>query len=211
MTHIQRSKLATRFILTLGLGIVPFAIYAAGNLADGWSVKADSGAGADNKLTVEGGSYHFVMAGPPSNNAAFYNPAWTSNGNHTFTATFTENTKATHPTSYGIMFGGSKMDSDNEEYSYFLIRQSNDFYIANRSGSKSTAVVPWTANAAIHPAGADGKQTNTLSVQVMGNNVIFSVNGTEVNRQPTSAVHANGLYGFRIGHRLDITATDIKK
>lgn len=214
MTHIHRSKLVTRtpvVLLTLGLGLAPFVIQAAGNLADGWSVKADSGAGADNKLMVEGGSYHFMMGGPPSNNAAFYNPSWTSNGNHTFTATFTENTRATHPTSYGIMFGGSNLSGDNEQYSYFLVRQSDEFYIANRSGSKSTAVVPWTANPAIKPAAADGKQTNTLSVQVMGNNVIFSVNGTKVNEQPASAVHANGLYGFRIGHRLDITVTDVKK
>jgi hypothetical protein len=37
------------------------------------------------------------------------------------------------------------------------------------------------------------------------------VNGTEVNRQKASALHVNGLYGFRIGHRLDISVTDVKK
>jgi hypothetical protein len=72
-------------------------------------------------------------------------------------------------------------------------------------------VVPWTANKAIKPEGPDGKQTNTLTVQVAGANVIFSINGTEVNRQPAASVHANGLYGFRVGHRLDVTATNIMK
>jgi len=188
-----------------------FAAQAAGNLADGWSVRADSGTGADNKLMMEGSAYHFVLGRPPSNNGTFYNPAWTATGNHTFSATFSQNTKATHPTSYGLMFGGSNLDGPTQMYSYFLVHQAGEFYIANRMGASVTAVVPWTANKAIKPEGADGKQTNTLSVQVSGNNVIFSVNGTEVNRQPASALHVNGLYGFRIGHALDVTVTNVMK
>ena len=198
-TNTQRAQFATSSV-----------VEAAGNLADGWSVRADSGAGQDNKLMAEGGALHFTMAGPPSNNGTFYNSAWTATGNHTFSATLTENAKATHPTSYGLMFGGSNLDGDNQTYSYFLVRQSGQFYIANRVGAMVTPVVPWTANAAIKPE-ADGKQTNTLSVQVTGNNVVFSVNGTEVNRQPAASLHVNGLFGFRIGHRLDITVTDVKK
>jgi hypothetical protein len=223
-----RSVLANKYsllLLTVGAGLVawssanhqsakfatPFVVEAAGNLADGWSVRADSGAGQDNKLSVEGGTYHFTMAGPPSNNGTFFNPAWTASGNHTFSATFTQNAKATHPTSYGLMFGGSNLGADNQMYSYFLVRQAGEFYIANRSGATVTAVVPWTANPAIKPEGADGKQTNTLSVQVNGGNVIFSVNGAEVNRQMASALHVNGLYGFRVGHRLDVTVTNVMK
>ena len=193
----------------LGL-VTPFAVQGAGNLADGWSVRADSGTGADNKLTVEGGTFHFMMGGPPSNNGTFYNPAWTATGNHTFSATMTENAKATHPTSYGLMFGGTNLGADNQMYSYFLVRQAGEFYIANRSGATVTAVVPWTPNKAIKPE-ADGKQTNTLSVKVDGANVIFSVNGTEVNRQPAASLHVNGLYGFRVGHRLDVTVTNVMK
>jgi hypothetical protein len=208
-TNHFRSSAAV--LLMTGLGFAtPLLVQAAGNLADGWSVRADSGTGADNKLAVDGGTFHFTMAGPPSNNGTFYNPAWTATGNHTFSATLTENAKATHPTSYGLMFGGSNLGADNQVYSYFLVRQAGEFYIANRNGAAVTAVVPWTANKAIKPE-ADGKQTNTLSVQIMGGNAIFSINGTEVNRQPASAVHVDGLYGFRVGHRLDVTVTDVKK
>jgi hypothetical protein len=199
-------------LVTMSLALVaPFVVKAAGNLAEGWSVRADSGAGADNKLTVEGGTYHFTMGRPPSSNGTFYNPAWTATGNHTFSATLTENMKATHPTSYGLMFGGSNLGADNQMYTYFLVRQAGEFYIANRSGASVTAVVPWTKNAAIKPESADGKQTNTLSVQVMGGNVIFSVNGTEVNRQPAAGLHVNGMYGFRVGHALDVTVTNVMK
>lgn len=178
-------------------------------LPQGWSVRADSGTGEDNKLTIEGGTYHFMMGGPPSNNGTFYNPVWTSVGNHTFSATLTQNVAATHPTSYGLMFGGMKLDGDDQMYSYFLVRQAGEFYIANRNGSRVTAVVPWTASKAIVPEGGDGKQTNTLSVQVAGDAVVFSVNGTEVRRVPAAGVHINGLYGFRIGHRLDVTVTNV--
>jgi hypothetical protein len=201
-------------LLTAGAGLavyIPSIAHAAGNLAEGWSVRADSGTGQDNKLTVEGGTYHFMMGGPPSNNGTFYNPAWTASANHTFTATLTQNAKATHPTSYGLMFGGSNLGADNQMYSYFLVRQAGEFYVANRNGSSVAAVVPWTANQAIHAEGSDGKQSNTLSVQISGDNVIFSVNGTEVNQQKASAVHVNGLYGFRIGHRLDVTVTNVMK
>jgi len=189
----------------------PAVVHAAGNLADGWSVHADSGTGADNKLTMEGSGFHFVTGGPPSNNGTYFNPAWVATGNHTFSATLTQNVKATHPDAYGLMIGGANLAEDNQTYTYFEVRQAGEFYIATRKGTMVTPVVPWTKNAAIKPEGADGKQSNNLSVQVNGANVIFSVNGTEVNRQPSSAVLVNGLFGFRICHRLDISVTDIKK
>jgi len=195
----------------LTLVAAPAAVRAAGNLSAGWSVRADSGTGADNKLMMEGAALHFVTAGPPSNNGTYTNPAWTANGSHTFSATLTQNVKATHPDAYGLVIGGSDLAGPNQAYTYFEVRQSGDFYIATRKGATVTAVVPWTKNAAIKPEGADGKQSNNLSIQVNGANVIFSVNGTEVNRQPAGAVLTNGLFGFRVCHRLDITATDVKK
>ena len=203
----NRSALALAF-LSLAGGV---ALYAAGNLADGWSVRADSGTGADNKLTMEGADFHFVTGGPPTNNGTYFNPAWTATGNHTFSATLSQNVKATHPDAYGLMFGGANLADDNQTYTYFEVRQGGDFYIATRKGAMVTPVVPWTKNAAIKPEGADGKQSNNLSVQVNGANVIFSVNGTEVSRQPATAVQVNGLFGFRVCHRLDITVTDVKK
>ena len=195
--------------LGLAVGAAP-AVYAAGNLADGWSIRADSGTGADNKLTVEGPALHLVTTGPPANNGTFYNPTWTATGNRTFSATLTENAKATHPDAYGLMFGGANLADDNQTYTYFEVRQAGEFYIATRKGAVVTPVVPWTKHAAIKPE-VDGKQSNNLSVQVNGANVIFSVNGTEVSRQPTTAVQTNGMFGFRISHRLDITVTDLKK
>ncbi|HEY4362339.1 MAG TPA: hypothetical protein VGN17_15295 [Bryobacteraceae bacterium] len=205
----RRSAIALT-CLGLAAALAPAAL-AQGNLATGWAVRADSGAGADDKLMVEGSGFHIQTGGPPSNNGTFYNTAWTSKGNHTFSAMFMQNVKATHPDAYGLMIGGVDLDKDTQTYTYFEVRQAGEFYIATRKGASVTPVVPWTKNAAIKPEGADGKQMNTLEVKVDGANVIFSVNGTEVNRQPTSAVQTNGLFGFRVSHRLDITISDVKK
>jgi hypothetical protein len=72
-------------------------------------------------------------------------------------------------------------------------------------------VVNWTPNAAITKEGPDGKQSNTLAVQVQGDNVIFSVNGKEVTRLAKSKVHTDGVIGFRIGHTLDVDVDQVKK
>lgn len=194
-----------------GLAVGAAALQAQGNLAAGWSVRADSGTGADNKLTMEGTSVHITVGRPPTANGTFYNPAWTATGNHTYSATFTQNAKATHPDAYGLMIGGADLGGDAQTYTYFEVRQAGEFYIATRKGASVTPVVAWTKNAAIKPEGADGKQVNTLSIQVNGANVIFSVNGTQVSSQPTTAVQPNGLFGFRVSHQLDISITDIKK
>jgi hypothetical protein len=203
----------TKRILAVSMmcaGFVGLAV-AQGNLAAGWSQRPDGGTAADNKLTMEGPAIHIATGGPPTNNATFYNPAWTASGNRTYGATFTQNVKSTHPDAYGLMIGGSNLDKDDQSYTYFEVRQAGEFYIATRKGAAVTPVVAWTKNAAIVPEGPDGKQVNTLAITVNGNDVVFSVNGTEVSKQPKSAVLTDGLYGFRVSHRLDITVTDIKK
>ncbi len=69
----------------------------------------------------------------------------------------------------------------------------------------------WTPNAAIVKQGAAGRQTNTLGIQVQGDNVIFMVNGTEVTRLPKTKLHADGLFGFRIGHNLDVDVDQVSR
>jgi len=72
-------------------------------------------------------------------------------------------------------------------------------------------VVNWTAHPAIVKQGADGEQMNTLGVEVQGNNVVFTVNGTEVTRLQKSQLHTDGLFAFRIGHNLDVDVDQITR
>lgn len=172
----------------------------------GWSVRADRGGPEGIKFNIAGNVYHFAMGSA----GTFYKSDWTKSGDYKFSARLTQVAAPSHPISYGLMIGGSDLGGPNQTYSYFLVRNQGEFYIANKEGAaRPMTVVNWTANPAIVKQGGDGKQTNTLAVQVQGENVIFSVNGTEVNRLPKSKLHTDGLYGFRIGHNLDVDVDQV--
>lgn len=186
----------------------PDRVVTGGGLPAGWSVRPDRGTADQEKVSEAGGVFHFVM-GPAG---TFYNPAWTKTGDYKYSARVTQLKAPTHPTSYGIMFGGKNIDGAQQTYSYFLVRQAGEFYIANRDGdARPTAVMNWTANPAIQKQSADGKQVNVLGVQVQGNDVLFTVNGTEVAKVEKSKLHTDGQIGFRIGHNLDVDVDQVTR
>jgi len=142
----------------------------------------------------------------------FYRSDWTKSGDYKFSARLTQKAAPSHPISYGLMIGGSDLAGPKQTYSYFLVRNQGEYFIANREGDgRPSTVVGWTANPVIVKQGSDGRQTNTLGIQVEGDNVIFSVNGKEVTRLPKSKVHADGLNGFRIGHNLDVDVDQVSR
>jgi hypothetical protein len=184
----------------------PDRAVTGGKFPAGWSVRPDRGGADQINFTQTGGVYHFAM-GPAG---TFYRSDWTKSGDYTFSARLTQKQAPSHPISYGLMIGGSDLAGPNQTYTYFLVRNQGDYYIANKEGDKRpSAVVNWTANPAIAAQASDGKQTNTLGIQVQGDNVIFTVNGKEVTRLPRSKVHTDGLYAFRIGHNLDVDVDQV--
>jgi hypothetical protein len=184
------------------------AVAGNGKFPAGWSVRPDRGAADQLQFSQTGDVYHFTMGSA----GTFYNSAWTKSGDYQFSARLTQKAAPSHPISYGLMIGGSNLAGDTQTYSYFLVRNQGEYFIANREGNaRPITVVNWTANPAIVKQGADGRQTNTLGIQVQGDNVIFTVNGTEMTRLPKSKIHADGLYGFRIGHNLDVDVDQVKR
>jgi len=179
-----------------------------GKLPDGWSVRPDRGTASQIDFTMEGNTYHFAM-GPAG---TFYRSDWTKSSDYRFSARVTQTKGPSHPISYGLMFGGSDLGGPNQTYSYFLVRNQGDYYIANREGDgRPQPVVDWKLHPAIAKEGSDGRQTNTLGVQVQGDVVIFTVNETEVTRLPKNKLHTDGMYAFRIGHNLDVDADQVKR
>ena len=191
----------------------------AGTIPAGWSVRPDRGTADQINFTSTGDTYHFAM-GPAG---TFYRGDWTKSGDFRFSARLTQKQAPSHPISYGISFGGNDQAGPNQTYSYFLVRNRGEYFIANREGDRTwfsprifsnkqpLAVVEWTAHPAIVKQGADGPQTNTLGVQVEGDTVIFTINGTEVTRLPKSKIHTDGMYGFRIGHNLDVDVDQVNR
>ena len=173
----------------------------------GWSVRPDRGTAAQINFTQAGEVYHFVM-GPAG---TFYNPAWTKTGNYKYSARVTQTKAPTHPIAYGLIIGGVDVGSATPTYTYFLVHNVGEYFISNWEGARPKTVVDWTAHASVAKQGADGKQVNTLGVEVAGADVIFSVNGTEVKRLPKAQLHVDGMIGFRIGHNLDVDVDQVKK
>jgi hypothetical protein len=186
----------------------PDRAVTGGKFPAGWSVRPDRGTADQINFTEAGGVMSFVM-GPAG---TFYNAAWTKSGNYKFSARVAQTKAPSHPTSYGVSFGGRDLAGPMQTYSYFLVRQSGEYYIANRDGdARPMAVQPWTAHAAIAKQGADGKQANVLGVEVQGANVIFTVNGQEVTRVEKAKLHTDGLFGMRIGHNMDVQVDQVTK
>jgi hypothetical protein len=186
----------------------PDRAVAGGKFPAGWMVRPDRGGPEQIKFTEAGGVDHFVM-GPAG---TFYRNDWTKSGNFQFSARLTQVKAPTHPISYGLMIGGKDLAGPMQTYSYFLVRNQGEYFIANRDGdARPATVVNWTANPAIVKQGADGKQANTLAVQVQGDDVIFKINGTEMTRLSKSKLHVDGMIGFRIGHNLDVDVDQVAR
>lgn len=107
---------------------------------------------------------------------------------------------------FGVFFGGRSLNSENQAYTYFLVRNGSQFLIKQRMGSETETLVPWTQDDAInaYTDTTESSAPNTLTVERSGANLSFSVNGTEVHSMPTDNIVTDGITGLRINHRLNV-------
>lgn len=181
---------------------------AGGQFPEGWSARVDRDQPVEGVVfTTMGGGYH-VTTGPA---AVLYNPEWTHDGDYEYSVRMTQTRAPEHPESYGIVIGGRNLDAADQAYSYFLVRGTGEYFIATRNGAERTIVVPWTRHEAIAAQDEAGRQTNVLGVRVAGDDVVFTVNGTEVARRPASEIHTDGIAGFRVNHRLDVHIDEVQR
>jgi hypothetical protein len=138
-----------------------------GKFPAGWSVTPDRGSADQISYVLSEGVYHFAM-GPAG---TFYSSNWTKSGDFQLSARLTQKQAPSHPISYGLMIGGSSLGTPNETYSYFLVRNTGEYYIANREGDRTwfsphifsdkqpVTVVGWTAHRAITGRGSPNCRT----------------------------------------------------
>lgn len=179
-----------------------------GEFPEGWSARVDGDASVDDVVFTEMGEGLHATTGPA---AVFYNPDWTHSGDYEVSASLTQTTAPAHPEAYGITIGGSELSGPDQAYSYFLVRNTGEYFIATRKGDERNIIVNWTDHEAVNEQDEDGRQTNVLGVEVEGDDVIFKVNDTEVDRRQRGEILADGLFGFRINHRLDVHIDDLKR
>ena len=177
---------------------------AGGALPAGWMGRTDRATDklTDAKFVAMGSGYH-ATSGPA---AIYWNPKTVTSGPFTATTTVTQTKAPTHPEAYGIFFMGSKLDSPEQSYMYFLVRGDGKFLVNHRAGSQVHKIVDWTENAAVAKADANGKATNKLTVDATKSDSLrFLVNGKQVAALPANQFGTtNGIVGLRVNHNLDV-------
>jgi hypothetical protein len=170
----------------------------------GWTQRFDRANADRNAVRFETmGSGLHVTGGPA---AIYWNPANTGGGNYTVEATFTQMKAPQHAEAYGLFWGGRNLDADNQDYLYFVIRKDGKYLIKHRAGAETHTITDWTEHPAIVKEGADGKQANTLRVEVSLTGSRLFANGQLIRELPRQGMSANtdGIAGLRVNHNLDV-------
>lgn len=178
------------------------AAAGGGNVPSGWSYRLDrvDAKLADVKFEPMGGGFHFTT-GPAG---IYWRDSDAATGGFHAVATFTQTKAPTHPEAYGVFFAGKDLSTPTASYTYFLVRGNGMYSIwtGGAAGSKSTPVVPWTANAAVAKQDSTtGKATNKLEISSDGKKLTFKVNGSTVHEMEAPGA---GIVGIRMNHNLDV-------
>jgi hypothetical protein len=85
-----------------------------------------------------------------------------------------------------------------------LVRGDGQFTIKQRNADIVNTVVDWTPNAAVVQADAEGKATNTLTIDAKGETITFGANGQTLHTMDVRPDQMNGIVGLRVNHNLDV-------
>lgn len=173
-------------------------------LADGWHARLDRAADAGPEFTTMPPGWH-VTSGPAS---ILYDPATTARGDYRVESKIFLFDPGERREGFGIFIGGQNLDSDSQRYTYFLLRRDGRFMIKQRDGADTRVVQDWTESAAVRSWENRGEGAvtaeNDLAVEVLGDEVVFSVNGQELARLPRSGLDTEGVVGLRVNHGLNL-------
>lgn len=174
-------------------------------LPAGYAVRLDQPTAGteDYRVTQQDGGLH-VRTGPAG---ILYDEAdAVESGDYSVSATFTEiGAPPNHREAFGLIIGGSDLQGEAQRYTYFLVRADGRYIIKRRDGGETPGISDgWVDSDAVNGAAEGGDVTNTLAIEIRGDQAHFSVNGTEVATHPVSELDAYGIAGVRINHNLDV-------
>jgi hypothetical protein len=178
-----------------------------GALPAGWTGRTDRDNAqlSDAKFVAMGTGYH-VTSGP----AAIYWKDGDVKGPFTASATFTQTKAPAHPEAYGLFFMGRNLVTPEQNYAYLLVRGDGKVMVKHRAGKDVHTIIDWTASDAVKKQDANGKATNTLTVDASRpDSVRLLVNGTQVAAMAGSHMGStDGAVGLRVNHNLDVHIAD---
>ena len=177
---------------------------SGGSLPKNWTGRTDRDNTklADAKFVASGAGFH-VTSGPA---AIYWRPTDNVTGPYVATATFTQLKAPSHPEAYGLVFMGKRLQSPQQDYAYVLVRGDGKVMVKHRAGNDVHTIMDWTANAAVKKQDANGKVTNTLTVDASkADSVRMLVNGAPIAAIAISYLgSADGIVGLRVNHNLDV-------
>jgi hypothetical protein len=194
-----------------------------GQFPAGWTVRVDGAAGhaghgtptasapsaKDVTFVVMQPGWH-ITTGP---SVILFDPNVKAAGAYTVKSETFLFDPGTRREAYGVLIGGRNLETDDQAYTYFVIRRSGEFLIRRRAGSTTTNVRDWSAAPAIRKF--DDKRPdersvrNVLEIKVAADTTAFLVNGTEVARAPTRDIDTDGIVGLRVNHQLNIHVSSL--
>ncbi len=140
----------------------------------------------------------------------FYHPASTASGVFTAHATIHLFDPAGRNEAFGLFFGGEDLETANQSYEYFLIRNSGEYLIKRRIGSETQLIQDWTPSDAIvrYTDPEVFSVPNTLAVSVGAQEVRFLINDVEVASYPSAELASDGIVGLRVNHALNLHVSE---
>lgn len=167
----------------------------------GWEVRADRANADLSGLNFSmGGNGMRVTSGPA---AIFFDSKHSTSGPFVAEATFTQLKKPAHAEAFGLIWGGTDLKADNQQYFYLIVRGDGKYMVKHRAGSETHELVPWTEHAAVTKEGADGTAKTTLKVESTASGVKLFANGKLFKELPANAT-SDGVVGVRVNHNLDV-------
>ncbi|MFW5905024.1 MAG: hypothetical protein ACOCUZ_02285 [bacterium] len=184
-------------------------------LPDGWMAHFDDPdaaheahmGDADDGLSFEimEPGWH-ITTGP---SGIFYQHEFSAEGSYTLEAVIHLFDPGERRESFGVFFGGSELhDREAQGYTYFLVRRDGRYMIRERAGEEVANVQGWTEHDAV-PTWEDREEgamsvAYTLGVEAGPDEIVFRVNGEEVDRRPRGAFPVDGHFGLRVNHNLNL-------
>lgn len=189
---------------------------------EGWEVRLDRP--AENLIISsdpDSGDIYFVNMTPgwhitTGPRAIFWHPGNKAVGEYTLNATIhLFDTKGRDREGFGVFFGGSDLQGENQEYIYFLIRNTGDYLIKSRKGSETKNITQWIPSDAIvkYEAGSESAALNKFSVKVLANSVDFYINDQKLMsssfNEDSDRWKTDGLFGLRVNHAVNLHIEDL--
>jgi hypothetical protein len=112
---------------------------------------------------------------------------------------------------YGIFWGGADLQAENQQYTYFLLRNTGEFLIKKRVGEETELIQGWTANEAIvkYEDSQESSVLNRLLVKVGEEAVTFHINDEQVATINSSEINSEGVFGLRANHSVNLHISDL--